>query len=74
MKVCIRQTLEVTSHCIYLLALSSSSEDSDEGTDVEIKSEESEFEEKAEMVGHFISKLAIEKLVMQCSLFCDWYN
>ncbi|XP_073470949.1 MSL complex subunit 3 isoform X1 [Aquarana catesbeiana] len=30
-------------------SLSSSSEDSDEGTDVEIKSEESEFEEKAEM-------------------------
>ncbi|XP_072270450.1 MSL complex subunit 3 isoform X1 [Pyxicephalus adspersus] len=30
-------------------SLSSSSEDSDEGTDVEIKSEESEFEEKADM-------------------------
>lgn len=37
-------------HCIYPIALSSSSEDSEEGTDEEIKSEESDFEEKAEMV------------------------
>ncbi|XP_073406797.1 MSL complex subunit 3-like isoform X1 [Dendrobates tinctorius] len=36
-------------HYIYPIALSSSSEDSEEGTDEEIKSEESDFEEKAEM-------------------------
>ncbi|KAG8587115.1 hypothetical protein GDO81_005577 [Engystomops pustulosus] len=36
-------------HCECDTALSSSSEDSDEGTDEEIKSEESDFEEKAEM-------------------------